>query len=298
VTGTPPRAVVTGAAGALGRALLGRLAEGKVPVLALDRAAADVRTADFASMVRAGDVVYHLAAYVHRLPRTAEEVREVHEVNHGATVRLADACAAAGATLVFASTVAVSAASEYGKSKAAAEEAIRELGARGLRFSIVRFPLLYGPHGRGNMERMLAAIRAGRYWPIGDPGTPKSCLHFDDAARALLLAAERGLGDTFVAAPEPTPTLGEIHAAAYAAAGRRLPGVNVPRGAALAAARTLRVLIRLAGRETRLPEQVETLTAPAGFDGGPFARRTGFAPEVGLAEGMRRTVRWMEGGAA
>jgi UDP-glucose 4-epimerase len=301
----PRRAVVTGAAGALGRALVARLTARGAPVLALDRApadlpgttvhACDITTADLAAVVRSGDVVYHLAAYVHLLPRTADEIRQVHEVNHHATARLAAACSEAGATLVFVSTVAVSASTEYGKSKAAAEEAIGALASRGLRAAIVRFPLLYGPHGRGNMERMLAAIRAGRYWPIGDPGTPKSCLFLDDAARALLLAAERGIGGTFVAAPDPVTMLGEIHAAAYAAVGKGVPPMAIPRGAALAAARTLQAALGVAGRESRLPDQVETLTAPAGFDGGLFARATGFAPEVGLPEGMRRTARWMEG---
>jgi UDP-glucose 4-epimerase len=286
---------------------LARLAGQGLPVLGLGRApvdlsgatvqVCDIATARFADIVRPGDVVYHLAAFVHRLPRTAEEIREVHEVNHHATARLAAACAEAGATLVFVSTVAVSAGTEYGKSKAAAEEAIRALGEKGLGFAIVRFPLLYGPHGHGNMERMLTAIRAGRYWPIGDPATPKSCLHLDDAARALIAAGDRGLGGTFVVAPDPVTTLGEIHAAAYAAAGRRLPAISIPRGAALVAARALQAALALAGRPTRLPDQVETLTSPAGFDGRPFAQATGFVPEVGLEEGMRRTVRWMEGRA-
>jgi nucleoside-diphosphate-sugar epimerase len=148
------------------------------------------------------------------------------------------------------------------------------------------------------MERMLQAIRAGRYWPIGDPATPKSCLFFDDAARALILAAVGGLGGTFVAAPGIAPTLGEIHAAAYAAVGRRSPRLTIPRGAALAAARAMQAVAGLAGRSMRLPDQVETLTAPADFDGAPFARATGFAAEVDLAEGMRRTARWLEGGTA
>ena len=257
-------------------------------------ATCDIATARFTEIILPGDVVFHLAAFVHRLPRTDEEVREVHEVNHHATARLAEACTRAGATLVFVSTVAVSASSEYGKSKAAAEEAVRKLGGEGLSFAIVRFPLLYGPHGHGNMERMLQAIRSGRYWPIGDPSTPKSCLYIDDAARALTLAAERGRGGTFVAAPEPVTTLGEIHAAAYAAAGRRLPGMIIPRGVAMATARALQAGLSLAGRSTRLPDQVETLTTPAGFDGIPFARATGFDSKVDLSEGMRRTARWLE----
>jgi UDP-glucose 4-epimerase len=301
----PNRAVVTGVAGGLGRALSARLAREGTSILGLDRTRAEVAgatveacemaTARFADIVRPGDLVFHLAAFVHRLPRTTEEIREVHEVNHHATARLAVACLGAGATLVFVSTVAVSTPSAYGKSKAAAEDAIRGLQGRGLRFSIVRFPLLYGPHGHGNMERMLAAIRSGRYWPIGHPSTPKSCLYFDDAARALVLAAERGLGDTFVAAPEPVPTLGQIHAAAYAAVGLPVPGIAIPRGAAMLAAHALQGVLRFAGRSSRLPDQIETLTSPAGFDGTAFSRATGFAPEIGLEEGMRRTARWAEG---
>jgi len=300
------RYIITGAAGALGRAVWGEIArQGPgTPALGLDRAvvtlpglasqACDVATARFADIVRSGDVVFHLAAIVHRLPRTDEEIREVHEVNHHATVRLAEACLTVGATLVFVSTVSVSAETEYGKSKAAAEAAIRHLGDRGLSFSIVRFPLLYGPHGHGNMERMLRAIQAGRYWPIGDPATPKSCLFLDDAARALLLAAERGLGGTFVAAPAVAPTLGAIHAAAYAAVGRRSPKVTIPRPVAMAVARVLKGMAGVAGRATHLPDQIETLTAPAGSDGASFARATGFSAEIDLAEGMRRTARWLE----
>jgi UDP-glucose 4-epimerase len=299
------RIVITGAAGALGRALGGAASQRfpELPILGLDRIVGDlpglafepceIATARFPDLIRSGDSVFHLAAFVHRLPRTVEEIREVHEVNHHATARLAAACLDAGATLTFASTVAVSAETEYGKSKAAAEAAIRGLGDEGLAFSIVRFPLLYGPHGHGNMERMLQAIRSGRYWPIGDPATPKSCLFLDDAARALVLASERGLGGTFTAAPEPAPTLGEIYQAAYAAVGRRLPRLAVPRGAALAAARALQAALALAGRSTRLPEQIDTLTSPAGFDGSAFARATGFRPEVDLREGMVRTARWL-----
>jgi UDP-glucose 4-epimerase len=298
------RVVITGAAGALGRALVARISGRGTPVLGLDREEVtiagatlercEIATAPFSDIIGPGDVVFHLAAFVHRHPRSAEEVREVHEVNHHATSRLAAACLDASATLVFVSTVAVSAGSEYGKSKAAAEDAIRNLGGKGLTFSIVRFPLLYGPHGHGNMERMLQAIRAGRYWPIGDPSTVKSCLFLEDAAGALVLAAERGLGGTFVAAPEVAPTLGEIHSAAYAAVGRRCPRTTIPRGAALAAARAVQALAGLLGRSTRLPDHIETLTAPAGFDGSPFARATGFVPKVGLEEGMQRTAAWMD----
>jgi UDP-glucose 4-epimerase len=308
------RFVITGAGGALGRALIARLEVEGSTILALDQVPqqipdatflqCDVAQARFSEILVPGDVVFHLAAFVHRAPGNPEEVARLHEVNHGATERLASACHDVGATLVFVSTVAVwnrppvrpdaepDPVTEYGKSKARAEHSVRDLGRDGLRYAIVRFPLLYGPRGRGNMERMLQAIGRRRYWPVGDPETPKSCLFLDDAARALVLAWKLGLGASWVAAPRVAPTLGEIHAAAYAAMNRMAPP-PIPRGAALALARIAQNSAKALGRTLRLSAQVETLTAPAGYDGSAFAAATGFEPAVGLDEGMRLAARWL-----
>lgn len=300
------RAVITGVGGALGRALVRQIRQqGHFKrVVGLDRRRLDVdgveaividlRSADFATIIRPHDTVFHLAAFVHRAATTPDEVADLYEQNHHVTARLAGVCADVGAALIFSSTVAVSSDSAYGRSKALAEQSIRDLGARGLEWSILRFPLLYGPHGAGNMERLLDAIARHRYWPVGDPRTPKSCLFFEDAARALLLAAERGRGETWTTAPPTAPTLGAIHRAAYAAFDRKPPPVAVPRGAAIAMAAAIRGALRLLGRTSRLADQVRTLTAPAASDGTAFADATGFTPSIGLDEGMRRTAEWLK----
>lgn len=315
--------IVTGASGALGRALVARLA-GRARVWACLRSpgalpgaerviAADLADPSATLPVEPGATVFHLAAFVHRRPRTDAERAELRQVNEHASARLARACRERGATLVFASTVAVFGArtgrvpedaeprpqTDYATAKLAAEDAVRAEGARGLRHAIVRLPLLYGPHGRGNMERMLRAIRARRYLPIGDPRTAKSCLHFDDAAAALELAAgvaaeaER----TFTAAPRRTPTLGEVHAAAYAAAGRTAPP-HLPAGLALLVARGADVALRLAGRSPALASAIRTLTSPTDYDGARFHAATGFVDAVPLAEGLRRTAEWLRAEAA
>jgi UDP-glucose 4-epimerase len=310
------KALVTGATGALGRSLLRRLDQVGDEVVALSRVAsmveghrtveADVTTARWERLIRGTSVVFHLAAFVHRIPGTQAERAEAYAVNHDATAALANACAAAGVKLVFASSVAVLGAggtefgdntppepqSEYGRSKLFGENSIRAAAAAGLQYAILRLPLLYGPYGHGNMERMLAAIARGRYWPIGDPNVEKSCLQLEDAAEALLLAS-RCIEGTYVVGP-PTPSrLGEIHAAAYAAMGRRCPAPACPTAVARLAAASIDASVWVLGKRSRLREQIETLTRPAWYDGSRFARATGFVPRIGVAEGLRATVEWM-----
>jgi UDP-glucose 4-epimerase len=313
------RILVTGAGGALGRALVRRLsAEGEKDVVGLVRGETaiagcravrgDVTTAPWRELLEGCSTVFHLAAFVHRVPGSREEAAQMRAVNHEATATLARACREAGARLVYASTVAVmgpggegldetaprAPASEYGRSKAQAEVSIEEEGRAGLRYAICRMPLLYGPHGRGNMERMLRAIAARRYWPVGNPATRKSCLHLDDAADALVRAASPAVGDgAFIVAPPESPTLGEIHQAAYQAVGRAAPRLVVPAGLARLAARAADVAARALGRKARFCDQVSTLSTPAWYDGGLFAGRTGFRPRVDLRTGLKETALWM-----
>ncbi len=317
-----PTVIITGANGALGRALIARLS-GRARVWAgvwpptesvpdAERTfAADLAQADGLIPLVNEATVFHLAAFVHRRARTAADREEMRRVNEEASARIARGCREAGASLVFASTVAVfgnradrvredaapSPQTDYARTKLAAEDAIRAEGARGLRHAIVRFPLLYGPGGRGNMERMLRAIRARTYVPVGDPATRKSCLYIADAAAALEHAAgavaERD--GTFTAAPRNTPTLGEIHAAAFGAIGRAaLP--HVPATVAAVLARIGDMGLRLAGRSPFLAKAVETLTAPTEYEGSRFCASTGFLEEVSLEDGIRRTVEWLRAG--
>jgi UDP-glucose 4-epimerase len=309
---------ITGATGGLGRALLQQMpaqrvaaiARGAVPAgLASTVVRTDVATARWSDLLGAGDLIFHLAASVHLRPTTSLEVQRIHEVNAGATARLAAACRQVGAKLVFASTVAVygpgaagasdfapvRALSDYGRSKLAAEDAIRGEGEGGLRYVILRFPLMYGPWGRGNMERMLRAIARRTYWPVGDPATRKSCLFFSDAASALVLAAsepkvERG---THVVGPESPCSLGELHAAAYRSLGRAVPAFSIPYSLALLLGGGADLAFRALGKGPRLAQQVRTLAAPAWVDGSRFAALTGFRAAVSLEEGLRRTAAWL-----
>ena len=319
----PELVCVTGASGGLGRALVGRLATESVGVIGLSMhdpgdgvgpftryIREDVATTAWDRVIDGCSTVFHLAAAVHQVPRTASEEQRVFAVNHEATARLAAACRESGAKLVYASTVAVfgplgtrrpgdggdmEPVTPYARSKWLSEQAIQWEEERGLRFVILRFPLLYGPNGRGNMERLLREIGRGRYWPIDGDGTRKSCLFLDDAAEALLRAwrSQEALRKTFVVAPEEAPTLRQIQRAAYEALGRRMPRPHIPRRAALLAAHSLDLCARIMGRRTRIALQVRTLTKAAEYDGSRFAAATGFRPRTDLSTGLRETARWL-----
>lgn len=308
------KVLVTGATGGLGRALVRRLRATGVEVVATARSPAtiegceviafDLTTAPWSDLVTACSTAYHLAAFVHRAPASAQERALMEAVNHGATAALAEACARSRTKLVFASSVAVLGpggeglgddavprpTTDYGRTKLEAEGAIRALCPD---HAILRLPLLYGPHGRGNMERMLRAIARNRYWPLGDPGVRKSCLYLDDAAEALVLAGACVRGGTYVVAPSEPTRMRDLHAAAYAAVGERAPTTSIPRGIAMAGAAAVDAALRLLRRPARIQQAVATLTGPAWYDGAGFRRVTGFEPRIALADGLRATAAWL-----
>jgi nucleoside-diphosphate-sugar epimerase len=122
---------------------------------------ADVMTADLDTLVRGADAVVHLAGITDAASSFGRK-DEVERINYDGTVRIAEACAAAGAALLFASTTSVYGTqadvvdedcplehlkpqSPYAESKLRAERMLEELGrTRKLRFVTCRFGTIFG----------------------------------------------------------------------------------------------------------------------------------------------------------
>jgi len=118
----------------------------------------DVRTVALEPFFEGADAVVHLAALTDAAS-SFDRAEQVEEVNFRATVRVAEACAAAGAPLVFLSTTSVYGTqnevvdedcaeselqpqSPYAVSKLRAERALAEIA--GLRFVTCRFGTIFG----------------------------------------------------------------------------------------------------------------------------------------------------------
>jgi UDP-glucose 4-epimerase len=266
----------------------------------------DVGAFEWKRALRQASVVFHLAAFVHRRPATDAECRELWRVNAEATRRLGEACRDAEVLLVLASTVTVFGSrvgprcpgdddapapdTEYGRSKLEAEETLRAM--RGLAHVILRFPLLVGPHGRGNMERLLRAASRGLYWPLRGASTKKSWLSLDDAAAALLLAAEvpAARGGRYVVSRPVPDTLEDIQGAVFRAVRRPRPPFPLPDVVARGGAAAVDALLRACGCRAFARDAVRTLLGPAAYDGSRFARDTGFVPRDSLDAALSRTA--------
>lgn len=190
---------------------------------------ADLATDPLPLLVEGIDAVAHLAGATGVRSSFGEGFPVAVRDNVTATGRLAEACTATGARLVFASSSSVYGgiadgaaredaplrpASPYGATKVGAEAAIHAHEARGLMATILRYFTVYGPGQRPDMAaaRFLAAARAGLPLPVFGDGRQVRAYTFVDDAVAATLAALTAPDSGFtgnVAGPELVTT-GEL----------------------------------------------------------------------------------------
>lgn len=261
------RVLVTGASGFIGRALVADLSATGHPVRAAMRQPADVfdrkvevvavsdltRPVEWRALLKGIETVVHLAGIAHAGPEIAEQAYD--RVNRLATAELAEAAQRTGVQrLVFASSIRaqtgpVAAAvldetspsrptDAYGRSKLAAEEAIR---AASVPFTILRPVLIYGPGVKGNLARLSRWARSPWPLPFGAFSNRRSILARQNLIEAIhfSLRTPATLGETYVVAdPEPA-TVAQIIAGLRAGMGRSPGLVPVPPGAIAAALKAM-----------------------------------------------------------
>jgi UDP-glucose 4-epimerase len=305
------RVVVTGADGFIGRSLVPMLLRDGHEVRGLVRALSSQTVArrefmavgDLAQLseeamrapLRDADAVVHLAGIAHRGQAAPELLRAV---NVNAAARLARAAAAQGVGhFVLASSVKVNGEAtvggrpfiesdppnprdEYGASKWAAERAVAEVAeSYGMRATILRLPLTYGPQPKANVAALARAVRRGVPLPFAGIHNRRSVLGVGNFASALAAVlhsdGEPQRAETFFVADAlsvSTPML----VAAIARAMRVEPRLfRLPTG-----------MLRLAGAWSGRSEVVERLLDSLEVDTGAFRSRFAWSPPHSLDEGM------------
>lgn len=212
------RILVTGAQGFIGQNLTVRCGEsGRFTVIPYGRGDDPARLRD---LVAEADAVIHLAGENRPTDENAFD-----KVNAGLTRTLCDAIrgAVAGSErripLILTSSIQAERDNPYGRSKLAAEEAVKALAKEtGNPAVIFRLPGVFGKWCRPNYNSVVATfchnIARGLPIQINDPDARLRLVYIDDVVNALLAAVETAAeGARFgTVTPEYEITLGELAA--------------------------------------------------------------------------------------
>lgn len=224
--------------------------------------------------------VVHLAGIAHR----SASAGELQRANVDFAVEVGRAAAQAGAHMLFVSTLKVygeqsdtplheasplAPRDPYARSKARAEEALRAMP--GLRLTVLRPPLVYGPGVRANFLALLAAVARGVPLPLAGVANRRSLVYVGNLAHAI----ERCI--TQPAAEGRTYVVSDGAAVSTAALCRQL-GEALDRPARLFAVPSILIP----------PKLRRCLVA----DDAALRRELGWTPPFTLQEGVRATARW------
>jgi nucleoside-diphosphate-sugar epimerase len=308
--------VVTGATGFIGSVLCARLRELRRPLLGAVRrtvvgAPADLQpvgdlahAADEAldELCTGAEAIVHLAGRAHVMrERNADSGPAYHAANVEATARLARAAVRCGVRrFILASSVKVNGttsapgrpfrpddaphpADAYARSKLAAEHALFDAARDSAMVPVVlRVPLVYGRHAKGNFPRLVRAVVRRRTLPLASIDNRRSLLYVDnlvDAIVSVLDVPQAPPGVHFVADAEAVSTPDLVRAIAVAwRVHPRLVALPVP-------------LLRLAGLLAWRHEAIVRLAGSLEVDTTSFREATGWTPHYSLDAALAREAR-------
>ncbi|MGH9411895.1 MAG: NAD-dependent epimerase/dehydratase family protein [Vicinamibacterales bacterium] len=318
------RVLVTGATGFTGGHLARRLRARGHDVRALvrdpgragdlrshgiDIAIGDLRTpAAFDSAFSGIDVVYHIAALYREagLPHSA-----YRQVNAGAVGAIVEGAARAGVKrVVHCSTVGVHGDVEhppadenapirpgdtYQISKVEGERVARDAAARtGVELVIARPSGIYGPGDR-RLLKLFGGVARRRFVILGGGRIFYHLTYIDDLVEGFRLCGEvpAAAGRTYILAGGEVTTLNDLVRMIAEEAGVRPPGIRLPVWPFWCAGAACELVCRPFGVAPPLyRRRVDFFTKSRAFDISRARKELGFAPQVGVREGIRRTLEW------
>ena len=257
------------------------------------------------------DVVFHLAAYVHKIPKSDDEKKYVFAVNVEGTKNLLESLSDSVGNIVFFSSVSVygndmgrnldedtstNPTTLYGKTKLSAEQLVIDYGNKHkFKTTILRLPLVYGPGNKGNIYNMIEAIDHRRFVMMGRGRNKRSMVYVGnvvDAAMAVL-NTEVSDGKVYLITDGIDYTVRDLYKLISKGLGRNPLPFNVPMGIA----KMLAMAGDIGNKIIRKPlpfnsEVLGKLTDSLTFSSGRIQKDIGFKPKYNLYNTIDEIIRW------
>ena len=249
------------------------------------------------------DIAYHLAARLHSSSLVPNEVYQ--RINVDGTQNLIEVAAIQDLRrLVYFSTVKVYGKKQrqpvtetehpdpstiYAKTKLDGENFVRT--AQNIPTTILRLSAVFGPNLKGSWAKLIEAIAAHHFLPVGHLENVHSLTYVEDVVHAAILAAESTatIGQCYNVVGYENPTLRQIMTAIYAGFTRSLPRWTIPMPVARAGVSTLSTLGRVWPRACDLADGLDQLTGDEVYSGVAL-RKLGFEPRTTLEAAWHETI--------
>lgn len=264
-----------------------------------------------AGLLKDVGIIFHLAGKAHALAETQQDAAEYFQVNTEGTRKLLEAAKQAGVQrfVYFSSvkavgedeqqpmdeTLALPADTPYGQSKYAAEQLVLH-GGYVPHPVVIRPGMVYGNTEKGNLPRMINAVRRGLFPPLPEFQNQRSMVHVDDVVQAAILAAEnpKAAGQIYIVTDGQAYSTRQIYDWIRSALGKPPVSWEIPICLLNGLARTGDVLGRLFGR--RLPfdsDALHKLSGSAWYSSAKIERELGFKACHSLQGSLPEIVRYL-----
>lgn len=249
------------------------------------------------------DSLIHCAGRAHRMGGdSAAGRREMFEINHEGTTRLAEQAASRGIRrMVFVSTIKVSGerttgkpfdgteppnpSDAYSESKLAAENQIGLIARQsGMEYMVIRPPIMFGAGVKANIRSLASAVLRGRVLPFGSITlNRRSVAGVRNFADALIRSSDMTLpvvtGAVYAFADADPVSTADLIRRIATAAGRKARNLPVPIA-----------VLRSAGLLTRRSTTISRLLDSLEVDGSRLYKSLGWEPRYAIADELRAMV--------